>query len=153
LKGFIRMHSTLTLHFLPALPSPKLLREFRKDAGWDQDTDALRRGLMPGSEVKWATVQSGKKTVGIARLELARPQFCYVSELMVLKAWRGRGIGEWFMKQIELHCFETGIPRVLLQPKEEARAFYEKLDFVADPMVAGFLKKDIAPQRRRMLPF
>ena len=147
------MHSTLTLHFLPALPSPKLLREFRKDAGWDQDTDALRRGLMPGSEVKWATVQSGKKTVGIARLELARPQFCYVSELMVLKAWRGRGIGEWFMKQIELHCFETGIPRVLLQPKEEARAFYEKLDFVADPMVAGFLKKDIAPQRRRMLPF
>jgi len=147
------MHATLTLHFLPALPSPKLLREFRKDAGWDQDTDALRGGLMPGSEVKWATVQSGKKTVGIARLELARPQFCYVSELMVLKAWRGRGIGEWFMKQIELHCFETGIPRVLLQPKEEARAFYEKLDFVADPMVAGFLKKDIAPQRRRMLPF
>jgi len=147
------MHATLTLHFLPALPSPKLLREFRKDAGWDQDTDALRGGLMPGSEVKWATVQSGKKTVGIARLELARPQFCYVSELMVLKAWRGRGIGEWFMKQIELHCFETGIPRVLLQPKEEARAFYEKLDFVADPMVAGFLKKDIALQRRRMLPF
>jgi GNAT superfamily N-acetyltransferase len=72
---------------------------------------------------------------------------------MVLKAWRGRGIGEWFMKQIELHCFETGIPRVLLQPKDDARAFYEKLDFVADPMVAGFMKKDIAPQRRRMLPF
>jgi GNAT superfamily N-acetyltransferase len=147
------MHASLTLHLLPALPSPKLLREFRKDAGWDKDTDAMRGGLMPGSEVKWATVQSGQKTVGIARLELARPQFCYVSELMVLKAWRGRGIGEWFMKQIELHCFETGIPRVLLQPKDDARAFYEKLDFVADPMVAGFMKKDIAPQRRRMLPF
>jgi GNAT superfamily N-acetyltransferase len=147
------MHASLTLHLLAALPSPKLLREFRKDAGWDKDTDAMRGGLMPGSEVKWATVQSGQKTVGIARLELARPQFCYVSELMILKAWRGRGIGEWFMKQIELHCFETDIPRVLLQPKNDARAFYEKLDFVADPMVAGFMKKDIAPQRRRMLPF
>jgi GNAT superfamily N-acetyltransferase len=147
------MHASLTLHLLAALPSPKLLREFRKDAGWDKDTDAMRGGLMPGSEVKWATVQSGQKTVGIARLELARPQFCYVSELMMLKAWRGRGIGEWFMKQIELHCFETGVPRVLLQPEEDARAFYEKLDFVADPMVAGFMKKDIAPQRRRMLPF
>ena len=147
------MPASLTLHLLAALPSPKLLREFRKDAGWDKDTDAMRGGLMPGSEVKWATVQSGQKTIGIARLELARPQFCYVSELMILKAWRGRGIGEWFMKQIELHCFETGIPRVLLQPKDEARAFYEKLDFVADPMVAGFMKKDIAPQRRRMLPF
>ena len=72
---------------------------------------------------------------------------------MVLKAWRGRGIGEWFMKQIELHCFETGIPRVLLQPDDSARAFYEKLDFVVDPLVAGFMKKDVAPQRRRMLPF
>jgi len=147
------MHASLTLHLLPALPSPKLLREFRKDAGWDKDTDAMRSGLMPGSEVKWATVQAGQKTVGIARLELARPQFCFVSELMVLKAYRGRGIGEWFMKQIELHCFETGIPRVLLQPKDDARAFYEKLDFVNDPLVAGFMKKDIAPQRRRMLPF
>lgn len=147
------MHASLTLHLLPALPSPKLLREFRKDAGWDKDTDAMRGGLMPGSEVKWATVKSGQKTVGIARLELARPQFCHVSELMILKDYRGRGIGEWFMKQIELHCFETGIPRVLLRPKDEARGFYEKLDFVSDPLVAGFMKKDIAPQRRRMLPF
>jgi GNAT superfamily N-acetyltransferase len=147
------MHASLTLRLLPTLPNAKLLREFRKDAGWDPDTDAMRGGLRPDSQVEWALVQSGQKTVGIARLELARPQFCYVSELMVLKAWRGRGIGEWFMKQIELHCFETGIPRVLLQPKDEARAFYEKLDFVSDPMVAGFMKKEIAPVRRRMLPF
>lgn len=147
------MHASLTLRLLPALPNPKLLKEFRKDAGWAPETDAMRAGLWPGSQVEWATVQSGQKTVGIARLELARPQFCYVSELMVLKAFRGRGIGEWFMRQIELHCFKTGIPRVLLQPKDEARAFYEKLDFVTDPLVAGFMKKEIAPQRGRMLPF
>lgn len=151
----IRMHASLTLHLLPALPSPKLLRDFRKDAGWHKatDADATRGGLMPGSEVKWATVRAGQKTVGIARLELARPQFCYVSELVILKAYRGRGIGEWFMKQIELHCLQAGLPRVVLQPKEEARAFYEKLDFVADPLAAGFMKKDVAPQRRRVLPF
>lgn len=147
------MHASLTLRLLPALPNPKLLRDFRKDAGWEKETDALRGPLWPGSQVEWATVQSGQKTIGIARLELARPQFCYVSELVILKAWRGRGIGEWFMKQIELHCFQAGLPRVVLQPKEEARAFYEKLDFVPDPLVAGFMKKDVAPQRRRMLPF
>jgi GNAT superfamily N-acetyltransferase len=147
------MHASLTLHLLPALPNPKLLREFHKDAGWDKDTDAARGGLWPSSEVKWATVQSGKKTVGIARLELARPQFCYVSEVIVLSSYRGRGIGEWFMKQIELHCLETGIPRVVLRPEDNARAFYEKLDFVVDPLVTGFMKKEIAPQRRRILPF
>lgn len=147
------MPAQLTLRLLPALSNPKLLREFRRDAGWAQETDALREGLRPDSQVEWATVQAGQKTVGIARLELARPQFCYVSELMVLKAYQGRGIGEWFMKQIELHCFKNGIPRVLLQPKDESRAFYEKLDFVSDPLVAGFMKKEIVPQRRRMPPF
>lgn len=147
------MPATPTLHILPALPSAKLLREFRRDAGWDQDTEALLGGLWPGGEVQWATVQFGQKTVGIARLELARPQFCYVSELMILKAYRGRGIGEWFMTQIESHCRQAGVPRVLLRPKDDARAFYEKLAFVTDPLVAGFMKKEIAPQRLRMLPF
>ena len=149
----IRMHASLTLRLSPTLPNARVLREFRTDAGWDQETDALRGGLWPGSQVEWALVRAGQKTVGIARLELARPQFCYVSELVILKSHRGRGIGEWFMRQIELHCCKIGIPRVLLQPKDDARAFYEKLDFVSDPLVAGFMKKEIAPQRRRMLPF
>lgn len=147
------MHASLTLQLSPTLPNPKILREFRRDAGWEHDTDALRGGLMPGSQVEWATVRSGQKTIGIARLELARPHFCYVSELIILKPFRGRGIGEWFMKRIETRCMEIGIPRVLLQPKEDARAFYEKLDFVTDPLVAGFMKKEIVPQRRRMLAF
>jgi GNAT superfamily N-acetyltransferase len=75
-----------------------------------------------------------------------------VSDLIVLNAHRGRGIGEWLMKHIEQHCLGLGIPRVLLQPMDHNRAFYEKLDFVADPLIAGFLKKEIRP-RRRVLPF
>lgn len=144
------MAASLLFTYLPLPLNPKVLREFRRDAGWDEETDALDGGRRPGSQVKWVAVLSGKKTVGIARLELARPQFCYVSELIVLDGYRGRGIGEWFMKQIELECFKEGIPRVVLQPKDEARAFYEKLHFVADPMVAGFMKKELG--RRRIGP-
>ncbi|MGJ7918278.1 GNAT family N-acetyltransferase [Massilia sp. LXY-6] len=146
----------LSLVFRPlSAPLPdKVLLAFRKDAGWsNRDTSAAVTAGQPGGLVQWVTVESGKKRVGIARLELAPPQFCFVSDLIVLSAHRGRGVGEWFMKQIEQHCAGLGIPRVLLQPMDDNRGFYEKLAFVADPLVAGFLKKELRPLQRRMLPF
>jgi GNAT superfamily N-acetyltransferase len=148
------MQSSLSFRPLSAPLPDKVLLAFRKDAGWsNRDTSGIDKAGQPGSLVQWVTVESGKKRVAIARLELAPPQFCFVSDLIVLREHRGRGVGEWFMKQIEQHCAGLGIPRVLLQPMADNRAFYEKLDFVADPLVAGFLKKDIRPRPRSMLPF
>jgi hypothetical protein len=57
------------------------------------------------------------------------------------------------MAEIERHCAGLGIPRVLLQPNPDSRGFYEKLRFVADPLVPGFMKKGIGPLRRGLLPF
>jgi GNAT superfamily N-acetyltransferase len=148
------MQPSLNFRPLSAPPSDKVVLAFRKDAGWsNRDTSTLDGAGGPGGLVQWVTVESGKKRIGIARLELAAPRFCFVSDLIVLREHRGRGVGEWFMKQIEQHCLGMGIPRVLLQPMDYNRGFYEKLDFVADPLVAGFLKKDIRPLQRRMLPF
>jgi GNAT superfamily N-acetyltransferase len=147
------MQPSLTFHPLHAPLPDKVLLAFRKDAGWsNRDTSAAGSAGGPGGLVQWVTVESGKKRVAIARLELAPPQFCFVSDLIVLSSHRGRGVGEWLVRQIEQHCLAVGIPRVLLQPMDHNRGFYEKLDFVADPLVAGFLKKEIRPQRR-MLPF
>lgn len=149
-------HMQYSLSFCPqsAPLSEKVLLAFRKDAGWsNRDTSALGDAGGLGGLVQWVTVESGKKRVGIARLELAPPQFCFVSDLIVLREHRGRGVGEWFMGQIEQHCRALGIPRVLLQPMADNQRFYEKLDFVADPLVAGFLKKEIRPLARRTMSF
>lgn len=148
------MQPSLAFRALSAPLSDKVLLAFRKDAGWsNRDTSALGSSGQWGGQAQWVMVESGKKRVAIARLELAPPQFCFVSDLIVLREHRGRGVGEWFMQRIEGHCLERGIPRVLLQPMPDNRAFYEKLDFVADPLVAGFLKKEIRPLQRRRLPF
>jgi len=148
------MQTSLSFQVLSAPLSEKVLLAFRKNAGWDnRDTSALGAIGQWGGQARWVTVESGKKRVAIARLELAPPQFCFVSDLIVLREHRGRGVGEWLMQQIERHCIDLRIPRVLLQPMADNRAFYEKLDFVADPLVAGFLKKDIRPLQRRLLPF
>jgi GNAT superfamily N-acetyltransferase len=148
------MQSSLVFRALSAPLSDKILLAFRKDAGWsNRDTADLANAGRPGSMVQWVTVEAGKRRIGIARLELVPPQFCYVSDFIVLSSHRGHGVGEWFMKQIEQHCLGCGIPRVLLQPMDDNRGFYEKLNFIDDPLVAGFLKKEIRPQRRMMLPF
>jgi GNAT superfamily N-acetyltransferase len=148
------MQSSLSFHPLSAPLPDKVVLAFRKDAGWSMhDIADLGRVGRPGSMVQWVTVEAGKRRIGIARLELAPPQFCYVSDLIVLGSHRGRGVGAWFMQQIEQHCIGFGIPRVLLQPLHDNRSFYKKLNFIEDPLVAGFLKKEIQPQRRMVLPF
>jgi ribosomal protein S18 acetylase RimI-like enzyme len=144
------MQSTLTFLPMAGAPTPKVLKAFRKDAGWNVAGDAALNGaFVPGSRVQWAAVFSGRRMIGIVRLELAPPQFCYLSELMILSGHRGRGVGAWFMEQIERFCHARRIARVVLQARDESRGFYEKLRFMADPLVAGFLKKDIAPLARK----
>jgi ribosomal protein S18 acetylase RimI-like enzyme len=148
------MQASLVFRPLPAPLVAKVLKTFRKDAGWsDEDNTALDRALNPGSQLQWATVDSSSKTIGIVRLELAPPQFCYVSNLIILSKYRGQGVGQWLINNIERYCQGLGIPRMLLQPLENNRGFYEKLHFVADPYVAGFLKKEISPFQRKILPF
>jgi GNAT superfamily N-acetyltransferase len=147
------MQSSFVFRPLSAALPDKVLLAFRKDAGWSNRESTPDRAERPGSLVQWVTVEVGKRRVGIARLELAPPQFCYVSDLIVLKSHRGRGVGEWFMKQIEQHCIGLGIPRLLLQPLDDNRGFYEKLRFVDDPVATGFLKKEVGPMRRVGLPF
>lgn len=143
------MQSSIVFQLLPGPIPPKTLLAFRKDAGWSND-ELAEKSFHPASRVQWVTVQTGSRTIGIARLELAPPQFCFVSDLIVSSKHRGRGLGVWFMQQIERHCLAQGIPRVLLQPTQASQGFYEKLSFVSDPLVAGFLKKDINPLRRRL---
>jgi len=132
--------------------SKKALRAFRRDAGWPAgDSKALSHNEDPRGKVQWVTVGRGKETIGIARLELAPPQFCYLSDLIISKAYRGKGVGNWFMKKIEQYCSQCGIPRVLLKPLEDTRGFYEKMNFVVDPNADMFLKKEINPFLPKML--
>jgi GNAT superfamily N-acetyltransferase len=144
--------ASLTFRIVPTI-AHKTLLAFRKDAGWRNTEATPASAQRVGGQVQWGTVVSGQKVIAIVRLELAPPQFCYVSDLIVLRDRRGCGVGGWLMAQIEGHCLALGIPRVVLQPDGDTEAFYDKLHFVADPLAAGFLKKELGPVRRSMLPF
>jgi GNAT superfamily N-acetyltransferase len=144
------MDLALTFRPLAAPLSRKALIAFRKDAGWATLDGEASTGKNPNSKVQWVSVECGKKMIGIARLELAPPEFCYLSDMIITQTWHGKGVGQWFLKNIERYCAQFGVPRLLLLPHEGTQGFYEKQHFVADPYVVPFLKKEINPFQRRM---
>lgn len=142
---------TLNLMFHP-LESPlpdKALMTFRKDAGWEH-TAPPSPSQDPRGRVQWVAVELEKQQIGIARLELAPPQFCYVADLIVLGKFRKRGIGRWFIQRIEQYCSGFGIRRLLLEAGPGTAAFYAALDFHPDPLLPSMLKKDINPFQPKM---
>jgi GNAT superfamily N-acetyltransferase len=134
---------------LKAPLSNKALEAYRKDAAWSaplpKQTATDARG-----KVEWVSDEWKAKQIGIARLELAPPEFCYLSELIISSKFRGRGVGRWFMARIEQYCHAQGIRRLLLEAGDGTESFYKSQAFVADPLLPNLLKKDINPFQRKM---
>lgn len=142
-------HLNLQFRILPEPLTAKALTSFRKDAGWD--SPILEGTLVdPKAMVRWACVETGQRRLGIVRLELAPPEFCYVGDLIIHSKFRGQGIGHWFIQHIEQYCRTLGIKRMMLHPHAGTEKFYAGLDFVPDARVPNFLKKDVNPLQRRM---
>jgi len=139
------------LQFVPLAspPNAKALLAWRTDAGWSAPF-AEPMQPHPKAQIVWVSVQAGKERIGIARLELAPPEFCFVADLIISSKHRARGAGTWFLKAIEQFCIGRQIKRLLLQPHAGTEQFYVARHFVDDPHVAGILKKDLNPFQRKL---
>ena len=130
-------------------PTSKVLTAWRKDAGWSVPVrpNTLQH---PHATVCWVSVMSGNERAGIARLELAPPEFCYVADLIIAEKFRRRGIGSWFLDAIEKYAGGQGIKRLVLQAEVGSEKFYESHHFISDPLVPNFLKKELSPLLRKL---
>jgi len=139
----------LELQFVPlksALPA-KVLHAYRQDANWPSSPELPHD---PRGKVVWVSVETKGKQIAIARLELAPPEFCAVSEVIVRSKYRSQGVGRWFMHRIEQYCNSFGIRRLVLQAANGTEKFYASLSFHNDPYLPTFLKKDINPLLPKM---
>jgi N-acetylglutamate synthase-like GNAT family acetyltransferase len=143
------MDLDLQFRVLKTPPATKVVMAFRRDADAE---GALPRASAsdPRGKVQWVAVELKNKQIGIARLELAAPEFCFVSELMILSQYRGQGIGHWIMKRIEQYAHGLGIRRLLLVAGEGTDSFYKSQAFISDPLMPRMLRKDINPFQPKM---
>ncbi|OEZ60726.1 GNAT family N-acetyltransferase [Duganella sp. HH105] len=139
----------LELQFVPlkSAISAKVLHSYHQDANWPSATELPHD---PRGKVVWVSVETKGKQIAIARLELAPPEFCAVSEVIVRSKYRSQGVGRWFMHRIEQYCNSLGIRRLVLQPTSTSEKFYESLSFHNDPYIPTLLKKDINPLLPKM---
>ena len=130
-----------------SLPA-KRLRAFRREAGWPETPS--RSEAESCGRVQWVSATIAQKQIGIARLELAPPAFCFVADLIISRDWRGRGVGHWFIEQIERYCASLGIQRLLLEAAPGTAPFYAALGFQPDHRVPAALCKNISPLQRKI---
>jgi ribosomal protein S18 acetylase RimI-like enzyme len=58
----------------------------------------------------------------------------YVSDLVVLPAWRGRGLGRALLARVEAYAREQGVASIgigVMHPNRDARRLYERLGYAA----------------------
>ena len=143
------MSLQLDLQFVPlkSAISNKVLQAYRQDAQWPLHAKLPDN---PRGKVVWVSVETHHRQIAIARLELAPPEFCMVSELIVNSKFRSQGVGRWFMQRIEQYCSSLSIRRLMLQASSGSEKFYESLSFTDDPYVPTMLKKDVNPLLPKM---
>lgn len=126
----------------------KRLRAYRQEAEWADPPQ--RAAADPRGRVLWVSVQVGREEIGIARLELAAPEFCFLSELIIRRNWRGKGAGRWFVQRIERYCAALGIRRLVLEAAPGSEAFYASLQFAANPRLPTMLSKELPLLQAKM---
>jgi GNAT superfamily N-acetyltransferase len=125
------------------------VKAFQKDASWEPTPIPKQaRG-----QIQWAVASAGNIKVAIARLELARPHFCFITSLVVLSPYRRGGVGSWLLTRLEQHARAQGIPRLILEPAAGTQDYYRAHYFIEDPLVPTCMKKEISPLlHRRFVP-
>lgn len=78
----------------------------------------------------YENAQEGERQVGFARVITDHATFAYLSDVFVLEAYRGRGLGDWLVATILAHPDLQGLRRWSLVTRE-AHGLYRKHGFAA----------------------
>ena len=136
--------------YLENYPNRNLTTDFfsesYKETEWNKPDDIIA-ALKPSHKAHWVSARYKGAMIGIDHLQLVLPESCYVSNLIIRRKYRKRGIGKWFLKNIEAHCYRLGIRRLLLAADESSLGFYKILSFEFAQDYPNFLMKIINPHQ------
>jgi ribosomal protein S18 acetylase RimI-like enzyme len=67
--------------------------------------------------------------IGVARVQPSGPGQVQVRAVAVHPSWQGRGVGQLLMTHLEKHAAVQGFTECILDSRESAVAFYQKLGY------------------------
>lgn len=113
------------------------------DAGWTAYTDEPDH-LMKAIEnsLKVWTLWDGEKLIGLARTIGDGATICYLQDILILKAYQGRGLGTNLLKEILKENEKIRQFVLLTDDTEKTKGFYKKLGLseVSDYSCLAFMR-------------
>jgi spermidine synthase len=103
-----------------------------KDAGWWKDVYDDSHSFLekiPKDSALFAGAFAGKKMIGMGRALSDRSSDAYIQDIVVLKSYRGRGLGQLIVRKLIRGLKEMGVDWIGLIAEPGTNLFYEKLGF------------------------
>jgi len=107
-------------------------RWWREDPAWRAAIPQMIRG----SFCFLLAREAGGRIVGMGRVISDGVSDAYIQDVVVLEAFRGRGIGRELVRRLTERCLEARISWIGLVAEPGTQAFYEPMGFHA---LAGYL--------------
>lgn len=110
------------------LPEKEQILALYEDVGWTSYTDEpdLLMKAIENSQKVW-TLWEGEKLIGLARTIGDEATICYLQDILVLKAYQGRGLGGYLLKEIMKENKKIRQFVLLTDDTEKTKGFYKKL--------------------------
>lgn len=110
------------------LPEKEQILALYEDVGWTSYTDEpdLLMKAIENSQKVW-TLWEGEKLIGLARTIGDGATICYLQDILVLKAYQGRGLGGNLLKEIMKENKKIRQFVLLTDDTEKTKGFYKKL--------------------------
>jgi ribosomal protein S18 acetylase RimI-like enzyme len=106
--------------------------ELYKEGGWWKENynPSELKHLIKGSFAFAIAIDSNiKKAIGMGRILSDGVSDAYIQDIVVLKKYRKKGIGNEIVKTLINHCKNKGINWISLISEPNQETFYEKLGF------------------------
>lgn len=117
--------------------------ELYRAGGWWRESPEWRAAIPPmiRGSFCFLLAREGDRIVGMGRAISDGVSDAYIQDVVVLPAYRRRGIGRELVRRLTVYCVERRIGWVGLVAEPGTRAFYESLGYGAlegfQPMLYG----------------
>lgn len=134
---------TCSVRIVDAIPASEHLALYREAGWWADGEDESRLSLIiSGSFLTAAAYDSDGRCIGMGRMISDGTSDGYIQDVVVLNAFRGKGIGAALIRLLESEGLARGLSWIGLIAEPGTRSFYEKLGFAEmDDYVPMLLKR------------
>jgi GNAT superfamily N-acetyltransferase len=133
-------HNDIEIRMVSSWPVEEIVTLYKAGGWWQEHYDPI--GILPMIKGSFAFAvavdkESGK-AVGMGRAISDGVSDAYIQDVVILKEWRGKGIGFGIVRTILKYCLEKKLHWIGLIAEPGTKSFYKPLGFKelpGEPMV------------------